>query len=272
MHRNDRILISGAGVAGLTAAYWLKKYGFEPVIVEKSPHLREGGYMIDFWGLGFDVAEKMGILPDLKKAHYSIASLDYVDENNHRKGGMSVEKMRAAVNYRHYNLLRGNLARILYDLVKSTVEIKFDESIQSISQDQESVQVTLTDGETQPYDLLIGADGLHSNVRSLVFGNEEQFERYLGYYTSSFTIDNYLGADRIWRSYNTPGKQIGIYSVAENKLASLFIFKQNEKLNFSHHDTEGAKKVLWEMFGDEGWESKDILTRMDTAPDFDQNQ
>ena len=268
LRTNNRILISGAGVAGLTAAYWLKKYGFEPVIVEQSPHLREGGYMIDFWGLGFDVAEKMGILPDLKKAHYNIASLDYVDENNHRKGGISVEKMRAAVNYRHYNLLRGNLARILYDLVRSTVEIKFGESIQSVSQDQESVQVTLTDGETQTYDFLIGADGLHSNVRSLVFGNEEQYERYLGYYTSSFTIDNYLGADRIWRSYNTPEKQIGIYSIAENKLASFFIFKQNEKLNLSHHDTEGAKKVLWEMFGNEGWESKDILTRMDTAPDF----
>jgi 2-polyprenyl-6-methoxyphenol hydroxylase-like FAD-dependent oxidoreductase len=268
LYNNSRILISGAGVAGLTAAYWLKKYGFEPVIIEHAPHLREGGYMIDFWGLGFDVAEKMGILPDLENAHYNIPLLEYIDENNRRKGGISIEKMRAAVNYRHYNLLRGNLVRILYDLVSPSTEIIFDRSIQSVNQDEDEVSVVMTDGNTQSFDLLIGADGLHSNVRSLVFGKEEEYEKYLGYYVSSFTIDNFLNEQRIFRMYNTPGKQIGVYSVAENKLAAFLVFKQKERLNLSHHDMDGAKKVLWEVYSDMGWESQSILERMESAPDF----
>ena len=268
LHKNNRILISGAGVAGLTAAYWLRKFGFEPTIVEQAPVLREGGYMIDFWGLGFDVAEKMNILGELEQAHYDIPSLDYVDENNHRKGGISVAKMRAAVNYRHYNLLRGNLVRILHDLVKTDVDIQFGKSIRSIDQKADGVEVTLTDGGTESFDLLIGADGLHSNVRELVFGDEAQYERYLGYYVSSFTIDNYLGWDRIWRSYNVPGKQIGVYSVADEKLAAFIIFKQKERLNLSHHDVEGAKEVLRDIFENEGWECKRILERMDNTTDF----
>lgn len=268
MDNNSRILISGAGVAGLTAAYWLKKYGFEPVIIEHAPSLREGGYMIDFWGLGFDVAERMGILPNLEKAHYNIPTLEYIDENNHHKGGISIEKMRAAVNFRHYNLLRGNLVRIIYDLVSPSVDIIFDRSIQSVNQDDNTVNVALTDGSTRSFDLLIGADGLHSNVRSLVFGQEEQYEKYLGYYVSSFTIDNYLGEERIFKMYNTPGKQLGVYSVADNKLAAFLIFKQNERLSLSHHDVEGAKKVLQEVYDDVGWESQGILERMKTAPDF----
>ena len=268
MHKNNRILISGAGVAGLTAAYWLKKWGFEPIVVEKSPALREGGYMIDFWGLGFDVAEKMDILPQLEKAHYDIPSLDYVDADNNRKSGLSIAKLRAAVNYRHYNLLRGNLVRILYNLVKSDVNISFGKSIQSIEHHVGNVDVTFTDGSIKSFDLLLGADGLHSKVRSLEFGDESKFERYLGYYTSSFTIDNFLGKDNIFRSYNTPGKQIAIYSVANNKLAAFLLFKQETPLTLAHHDEEGAKKTLWDVFGDEGWESKDILERMESAPDF----
>jgi 2-polyprenyl-6-methoxyphenol hydroxylase-like FAD-dependent oxidoreductase len=268
LDKNNRVLISGAGVAGLTAAYWLNKWGYDPVVIEHAPTLREGGYMIDFWGVGFDVAEKMGILPELEKAHYNITSLDYVDKNNHRKGGIDVSKMRAAVNYRHYNLLRGNLVRVLYDLVKSDVKIIFGNSIQSIDDDAEKVDVRLTDGHTESFDLLIGADGLHSNVRSLEFGEESQYEKYLKYYTSSFTIDNYLNKDNIFRMYSTPGKEISIYSVAENKLAAFLVFRQEEHLNLSHHDIEGGKKILWDVFGDVGWESQEILRRMETASDF----
>lgn len=268
MGNRPRILISGAGIAGLTLAYWLKRYGFEPTIVEKALELRAGGYMIDFWGLGFDVAEKMALLQKLGEAHYDIPELDYVDQHGKRKGGLSIIKMREAVNFRHYNLLRSDLERVLYDIVAPDVEIRFGQSIEEIEQDAREVRVTLTDGSSEPYDLLVGADGLHSNVREKLYGDESEFERYMGYYTSSFTIDNYLGDDRMFKSYSTPGKQIGLYSIAEGRMATFFIFKEEERLDISYHDTKAQKKLLTKVFKDEGWESRRILDQMESAPDF----
>jgi 2-polyprenyl-6-methoxyphenol hydroxylase-like FAD-dependent oxidoreductase len=268
MGNRPRILISGAGIAGLTLAYWLKRYGFEPTIVEKAPTLRAGGYMIDFWGLGFDVAEKMGLLQKLGEAHYDIPELDYVDQHGKRKGGLSIIKMREAVNFRHYNLLRSDLERVLYDIVAPDVDIRFGKSVEAIEQDTREVRVILTDGSSEPYDLLVGADGLHSNVREKLYGDESEFERYLGYYTSSFTIDNYLGDDRMFKSYSTPGKQIGLYSIAEGRMATFFIFKEEERLDISYHDTKAQKELLTKVFKDEGWESRRILNQMESAPDF----
>jgi 2-polyprenyl-6-methoxyphenol hydroxylase-like FAD-dependent oxidoreductase len=268
MGNRPRILISGAGIAGLTLAYWLKRYGFEPTIVEKALALRAGGYMIDFWGLGFDVAEKMGLLQKLGEAHYDIPELDYVDQHGKRKGGLSIIKMREAVNFRHYNLLRSDLERVLYDIIAPDIEIRFGQSIEEIEQDAREVRVILTDGSSEPYDLLVGADGLHSNVREKLYGDESEFERYLGYYTSSFTIDNYLGDDRMFKSYSTPGKQIGLYSIAEGRMATFFIFKEEERLDISYHDTKAQKELLTKVFKDEGWESRRILNQMESAPDF----
>ncbi len=268
MEDKPRILISGAGIAGLTLAFWLKRYGFEPTVVEKAPTLRAGGYMIDFWGLGFDVAEKMGLLQKFGEAHYDIPELDYVDQHGKRKGGLSIIKMRETLNYRHYNLLRSDLEQVLYDIVAPDIEVRFGNSNEEIEQVAREVSVTMTDGSSESYDLLVGADGLHSNVREQIYGDESEFETFMGYYTSSFTIDNYLGDDRMFKSYSTPGKQIGLYSIAEGRLATFFIFKEDEQLDISHHDTKAQMELLMEVFKDEGWESRRILDKMESAPDF----
>jgi 2-polyprenyl-6-methoxyphenol hydroxylase-like FAD-dependent oxidoreductase len=266
--RNTDILISGAGIAGLALAYWLKKYGFNPVIVEKGPSLRKGGYMIDFWGIGFDVAERMGILPALEKEHYHIHELVFVDKENKKTGSLNIFKLRKLINFRHFNLLRGGLAKVLYDFISEEVEFIWNTSINGIEEYSNCLNISFKNGVIRKFDLLIGADGLHSNVRKQVFGPENNFEKYLGYYTASFTIDNFLDKKDAFYSYSVPGKQIGIYSVSENKLATFFIFRQKEKLNYDYHKIESARRILFENFKDTGWESKIILEKMEGSPDF----
>src|SRR6266704_3024641 len=222
--KNKNILISGASIAGPTLAYWLKRYGFTPTVIERAPQLREGGNAVDVRYEAVQVAE----------------------------------------------IMRGDLAKTLYELTKDEVEYCFGDSIQALKQDEEGVDVTFERGGSRRFDLLVGADGLHSIVRTLVFGDEAQFERYCGYHAGVFTIDNYLGLDEAsMQMYNVPGKLVGLRSTRGNQaLVAYFLFKQPTKLRYDYHDVELQKQLLSDVFASEAWEVPRLLEKMQTAPDL----
>jgi 2-polyprenyl-6-methoxyphenol hydroxylase-like FAD-dependent oxidoreductase len=265
---NMNILISGAGIAGVSLAFWLKKFGFNPTIIEISPTLRQGGYAIDFMGAGYDVAEKMGILPALEKADMNISKLAFVDENNKENGSMNYQKIKELMNNRALTLLRSDLAAVIYNSLEKDIEIIFGDTINRIEQDEKKAIVTFRSGVTRSFDLLVGADGLHSNVRDLIFGNETQFEKYYGYYTSSFTIDNFSYKGRAFSMYNVPHKQVAIYSYSENKTGAFFVFSSPEKLIYEHHDIEKQKQILKTEFMNIGWKCSELLSKIDATTDF----
>jgi 2-polyprenyl-6-methoxyphenol hydroxylase-like FAD-dependent oxidoreductase len=266
--KNKNILISGAGIAGVTLAFWLKKFGFNPTIVEISPKLREGGYAIDFMGAGFEVAERMEIIPDLQKVDLNLSELVFVDKNNKRKGGMNYQLIKKMMNNRAFTLLRSDLSKAIYNHVGKDVEIIFGDTIHKIEQQAENVMVTFRNGIARQFDLVIGADGLHSNVRNLVFGNEAQFERYFGYYTASFTMEDGYYDDKAFLMYNVPSKQVSVYSITKNKAAAFFIFASREKFAYEHHDIKKQKQILINEFENIGWKCPDLLTKIDASPDF----
>lgn len=265
---NSNILISGAGIAGTSLAYWLKKFGFNPTIVEVAPKLREGGYAIDFMGAGYDVAEKMGIVSSLEKVDIDISKLSFVDRNDKEKGSMNYRKIKELMNNKAFTLLRSDLAKVIYNSLDKDTEIIFGDTIKKIEQDDAKVVVTFQSGLMRVFDLVIGADGLHSNVRNLVFGSEDQFEKYYGYYTSSFTIDNLSHEGRAFSMFNVPGKQVAVYSYGVNQTATFFIFTSPEKLSYGHHDIAKQKQILKEEFTHIGWKCPEILSKIDSTTDF----
>ncbi len=265
---NNNILISGAGIAGLALAYWLKKFGFNPTIVEIAPKLREGGYAIDFWGAGFDVAERMKIVPDLEKADLSISEVAFVNENNKQKGGMNYRKLKQMMNGRALTLLRSDLSKVIYNHLDKDVEIIFGDNIRKIEQNDEGVVVTFDSSEIRLFDLVVGADGLHSNVRNLVFGDESQFEKYYGYYTASYTIQDDIHNGTSFLTYNIPCKQAAVYSLNEHRTATFFIFTSLQKISYNNHDVEKQKEILRREFEHAGWKCTELLSKINTAPDF----
>lgn len=265
---NKNILISGAGIAGTTLAFWLKKFGFNPTIIEISPKLREGGYAIDFMGAGYDVAEKMGIIPVLEKADINVSKVGFVDTNNNEKGSMNYAKIKKLMNNRAFTLLRSDLAKVIYENLNNDVEIIFGDSIEKIEQTKENIIVTFRSGKSRSFELLVGADGLHSVVRNLTFGNEEQFEKYYGYYTSSFTLENYSPKNRAFLMCNVPGKQAAVYAYSDKKTATFFVFASPDKLKYDHHDVNKQKQILKDEFMDMGWKCPEILSKIDSSPDF----
>src|SRR5207248_2950163 len=167
-------------------------------------------------------------------------------------------------------ITRGGLAKTLYERTSDEVEYCFGDSIQALKQDEEGVDVTFERGGSRRFDLLVGADGLHSIVRTLVFGDEAQFERYCGYQFGVFTTDNYLGlGEACVQSYGVPGKQVGLRSSRGNQaLIVLFLFKQPTKLRYDYHDVARQKQLLASVFASEAWEVPRLLEQMQTAPDL----
>src|SRR6266566_3251741 len=268
--KNTTILISGASIAGPTLAYWLKRSGFTPTVIERAPQLRAGGYPVDVRYEAKHVARLMGIWPRLQQEKTSFSEISFVNERNERIGSINGQAMRQTFDLDVVEIMRGDLAKILYELTKDEVEYCFGDSIQALKQDEEGVDVTFERGGSRRFNLVVGADGLHSIVRTLVFGDEAQFEHYFGYHFGVFTTDNYLGLDEACAQlYGVPGKQVVLRSTRGNQvLVAFFLFKKPTRLRYDYHDLAQHKQLLAEVFAGEGWEVPRLLEKMHTAPDL----
>jgi 2-polyprenyl-6-methoxyphenol hydroxylase-like FAD-dependent oxidoreductase len=262
------VLVSGMGIAGPTLAYWLSVHGFKTTLVEIAPHFRTGGYVIDFWGRGFDVAEKMGMLPDIKREGYDVKELRLVNSNGRRVGGMNAEFFRSATKGRYVSIPRGELAKIIYQKVKGRCETLFGESIRKIEDYSSGVRVSFKRTDARHFDLVIGADGLHSTVRKLVFGKDDLFEKYLGYMVAAFTVSNYRPRDKdVYVSYSVPGKQVARFAMRDDQTMFLFVFAEPHG---RYVEAQGIdhKNILRAEFGEAGWECHQILAAMESCGDI----
>ncbi|RII30421.1 MAG: hypothetical protein CXR30_05400 [Geobacter sp.] len=262
-----KIGINGTGIAGPTLAYWLKKYGHEPILFERAAALRTGGYIVDFWGLGYDIAEMMGLIPAIKEYGYQVKELLSVDNEGKIRAQMPVSSMPEIVNGRYTSISRSHLASIIFDALED-VETRFGQYIVALEEDNSGVNVTLSDGSTDRFDLVIGADGLHSYIRNLVFGAESKFEHDLGVYVAAFTINDYPHRNEDqYIIHSEPSYQISRFSMRDNKTLILFTFRKE----LIHHEPDNEaeeKTLLHEIYNHCGWEAKEILRYLDVADDF----
>ncbi|MEO8216347.1 MAG: FAD-binding domain [Acidobacteriota bacterium] len=261
-----KVLISGAGITGPTLAWWLRRYGVDVVIVEQASHLRTGGYVIDFWGAGFDIAERMSLLPQIREAGYAMQEVRIVDDANRRIGGFSVDVFRRLTAGRYVSLPRGDLASILFHSIENDAEVLFGETIEHLDDTGSGVRVDLSGGSSRDFDAVIGADGLHSRVRELAFGPESQFETYLGYCVAAFEVDGYRPRDElVFVMHTEVGRQVARFTLRGDRTMFLFIFKEQGGIAIPMEDTEAQKSVLRDRFRDCGWETAQILKEMDRA-------
>jgi 2-polyprenyl-6-methoxyphenol hydroxylase-like FAD-dependent oxidoreductase len=184
-----KVLISGAGIAGLSLALRLRQRGLTPVVVERSPRLRDGGYMLGLSDPGLDAAERMGVADALRAARHTARRLVYVDGDGRERLAIDGPAIDRLTGERQFNLLRGDIERVLYDRVQGEVEVRFGASVECADVHRDGVGVRLSDRQEVSCDLVVGADGLHSRVRALRFGPEERFVRPLGARVAAFLLD-----------------------------------------------------------------------------------
>jgi len=266
---NRHILISGASIAGPALAYWLRRYGFHPTVVERAAAPRDGGQAVDLRGAARDAAERMGILDDIRRAHVGTHGMTYVDSANKPLASTSAELLGDSGGaIAEVEIMRGDLVRILYEATKRDVEYIFDDSIAGVSQHDDGVTVTFERGAQRSFDLVVGADGVHSNVRALQFGAESAFVRHLGYYVSSFSTDNHLDLHGWELMYSEPGKTAGMYPARQNTGTRAVFFFASPPLHYGRHDIAAQKDILAKEFSSAGWEVPRLLDSMWRAPDF----
>ncbi|WP_067184979.1 FAD-dependent monooxygenase [Microtetraspora niveoalba] len=261
------VLISGASIAGPTLAYWLSEYGFAPTVVERAPAPRDGGYKIDIRGAALDVVERMGLLPRIEALSTDMRVAHFVDARGERLASMDAELFGGRENT-DVEIMRGDLGRLLHEATADRAEYIFDDSITSMTETEDGVLVTFERGPSRVFDLVVGADGLHSNVRGLAFGDEGRFTRDLGHHISIFTVPNHLNLDRVEMGRAEPGGSALMYATSRAADArAMFLFDSDGPAP-GRHDVEGQKKTLAERFAGFGWEVPRLLDAMADAPDF----
>jgi len=262
------ILISGAGVAGPALAWWLHHHGFRPTVVERAPSPREGGYKIDIRGVAVDVVRRMGLLEQVHAASTDMRGAAFVNKRGKQLATLDADTF----GFRHGDdteILRGDLAEILYDRTRENVEYVFGDWITGLDQREDGVDVTFAHGAPRRFDLVVGADGLHSGVRALAFGPEEDYLHRFDAYISISTVPNTHQLDR-WELLHSaaPGKMVNVYSTARADDAKAAFWFSAPPLDYDRRDVDGQKDLVAGQFAGLGWEIPELLESMREAGDF----
>jgi 2-polyprenyl-6-methoxyphenol hydroxylase-like FAD-dependent oxidoreductase len=244
-------------------AFWLSRYGFEVTVVERAPALRPGGYAVDFRGSALRVLERMGLVDAVKQHETRTGSITMVNANN-----KVVARFPDGFTSGDLEILRGDLSRVLYDATCQDAEYVFDDSIREMHETTDNVRVTFVSGKVKTFDLVVGADGLHSNVRSLVFGEESEFAHPMGYYIAIFTVPDFLGLGDGGRYYAERGKRVGYFGTPNDGQAKASFYLASEKLDYDRRDVFAQRQLLRDAFAGVKWETRRMLEFLENAPDF----
>jgi 2-polyprenyl-6-methoxyphenol hydroxylase-like FAD-dependent oxidoreductase len=236
-------LIVGAGVAGLSAAWWLARAGWRVTVVERAANLRTNGYMIGLSGPGYGVARTMGLLPDLQRVHRRIEENLYLGRDGKPLLRMRYQDLLKGLEW--ITLSRAELVAVLHRALPAQVEVRFGVTAERLLDTGDGVIATLTDGTTLTADLLIGADGVHSQVRALHFGAEETFARHLGYRVAAFRAPDTLGLGHDFLSYAEPGRITELYTLADGTLATLYAWRSPDRAPVERGERQAALRAAF---------------------------
>ncbi|KAA9374401.1 FAD-binding monooxygenase [Microbispora cellulosiformans] len=267
--QNTDILISGGGIAGPALAYWLGRAGFTVTVVERAPAPRPGGQTVDLRGAGRTVAARMGLLDRAREVSVEQNGVALVDGKGRFTATLPVDAFGGEGIVSEIEILRGDLADLLYQASLPGTEYLFDDTVTALEQDDDGVTVTFEKSAPRRFGLVVGADGPHSAVRALAFGPEADFVRPLGVYTSWFTATLPLDLGGWYQMYNAPGGLV--VSARPGRLPGEIkagLSFRSGPIAYDRRDVAAQKQIIADRFAGAGWETPRLLAAMAGAPDF----
>ncbi|MEV0387760.1 FAD-dependent monooxygenase [Nonomuraea sp. NPDC050643] len=263
-----RVLVAGASIAGPALAHWLRRRGAEVTVVERAPELRPGGQAVDARGVAKEVIRRMGLDAAVRAARTDTAGAYIVDADGnvletHRADDHGGDGFIADIE-----ILRGDLSRVLHDDTRDGVEYVFGDRIAELSQDADGVDVLFAGGDRRRFDLVIGADGLHSQLRAMVFGPREHFIRHLGLVLAFYSVPNEFGVDRWMIDYQEAGLSAGLRPMPDATRAMAMLSFPAADFDVDYRDVAAQKRLLCERMDGFGWLTQRILAHVDDTPDF----
>jgi 2-polyprenyl-6-methoxyphenol hydroxylase-like FAD-dependent oxidoreductase len=262
-----RVLISGGGIAGPALAFWLSRAGADVTVVEKAPAPRPGGQTVDIRGVARTVVERMGLMATVRADLVDERGMTMVDDHGRRVAEVPADAFGGEGIVAELEIIRGDLARILYEATAGDAHYVFGDRITELTPDATGVDVRFAGGGTGRYDIVVGADGVHSGVRALAFGPEEEFVRYLGGYTSYFSVTDPGDLDHWMAMYQSPGGRVALLRpLGGGRAMAGLSFTSAERLG-RLTDAEQRTVVAQRLAG-AGWHVPRLLAELPDAPDF----
>lgn len=263
------VLVSGGGIAGPVLAHWLRRHGFAPTVVERAPGRRPGGQAVDIRGVALDVVERMGLLEEVRSVRTRMRGMSVLGPD-----GREVDRTTEAtfssgrLDSGDVELLREDLVRLVHERTRTEVEYLFGDGVTRLDEGDTGVRVDFEHGPSRTFDLVVGADGLHSAVRRLAFGPEAGFAHHLGSYLSVFSADNFLALDD-WQMWLQDGESgFGIMPVRDNTELRIAFGFLSAPLGRELTDGDGLRRLVVDRLASMRWEGSRLAEAARTAPDF----
>lgn len=263
-----RVLVAGASIAGPALAHWMHRREAEVTVVERAPALRPGGQAVDARGVAKEVIRRMGLDAAVRAARTDTAGAYTVDVDGNVLQTFRADDDGGDGYISEIEILRGDLSQVLYDDTRDGVEYVFGDRIAELTQDTDGVDVAFASGDRRRFDLVVGADGLHSALRAMVFGPRERFVRHLGLVLAFYTVPNEFGLDRWLLDYQEAGRSAGLRPVRDATRAIAMLSFPATDFDVDHRDIEAQKRLLREQMAGFGWLTPRILDHLEDTPDF----
>ncbi|WP_422743616.1 FAD-dependent monooxygenase [Mycobacterium sp. WMMD1722] len=262
------VLITGASLAGPAAAFWFARAGFDVVVIEQSRELRDGGNGVDIRGEALPIVDRMGLTAAVRERALDTQGMRFVDRRDRERARIATAGLDAMVGSEDIEVTRGDLSRLLYDATRHDVDYQFGEAITSLAQDDAGVDVTLRGGSTRRFDLVVGADGIHSGVRRHVFGPEQDFRVFKHHYYAVASADLAIGEQHWTTFYNEPGRAAYVFRAEPGRGLINFLFRTKHPLSYDYRDIAAQRLLLRQAFTGLDWYVPQMLAAAEAAPDF----